>query len=156
MLFLYMIMDRVKYVSRHVDLDVELVLCFMDTFIQLKHLLLQLYVDTLVKKAYDNWSQVIEYDGKSLLSFKQSKKSTASRSEVQIGQLSYPDALDHQIQVPRLPPTVPNEQPSVQVGGKYYWMIFCEASLYALNGSLIVHHFLCRLFCFSQVIMITW
>ena len=80
-------------------------------------------MDTLVKKAYDNWSQVIEYDGKSLLNFKESKKSSTSRNEVQIGQLSYPNALDQQIQIPRLPSTVPNEQPALQVGGKCYWVV---------------------------------
>ncbi|CAI9772857.1 unnamed protein product [Fraxinus pennsylvanica] len=37
------------------------------------------FVDTLVKKAYDNWMHVIEYDGKSLLGFDQNKGSVDSQ-----------------------------------------------------------------------------
>lgn len=81
----------------------------------------KVYVDTLVKKAYENWNQVIEYDGKSLLNFKQSKRSNAFRNDLQIGQIGYPNALEHQMQLPRLPASVPTEQASVhsglQVGG---------------------------------------
>ncbi|EEF30188.1 hypothetical protein RCOM_0445820 [Ricinus communis] len=42
------------------------------------------------KKAYDNWNEVIEYDGKSLLNFKQSKRSNTYQDELQIGQIGYP------------------------------------------------------------------
>ncbi|KAJ4827785.1 Calmodulin-binding protein 60 B [Turnera subulata] len=86
----------------------------------------KVYVDTLVKKAYDNWSEVVEYDGKSLMSFKQSKRSSSSRDELQMGQIGYSNALEQQMQVPRLPAPapVPTEQPSVhsglQVGGSGY------------------------------------
>ncbi|CAN1198463.1 Calmodulin-binding protein 60 C, partial [Linum perenne] len=45
----------------------------------------KVYVDTLVKKAYENWNEVVEYDGKSLLSFKQTKRSTTSRTEPLLG-----------------------------------------------------------------------
>ncbi|KAA3471550.1 calmodulin-binding protein 60 B-like [Gossypium australe] len=69
----------------------------------------KVYVDTLVKKAYDNWRQVIEYDGKSLLNFKQNRRSSA-RNEPQTDAISYPNALDHQLQLPRLPVAVPTEQ----------------------------------------------
>ncbi|KAL8096169.1 hypothetical protein AgCh_037207 [Apium graveolens] len=50
------------------------------------------YVDNLVKKAYDNWSQVVEYDGKSLLSFKQLNNS--SQIEVPVGSIDYSNAFD--------------------------------------------------------------
>ncbi|KAG8485032.1 hypothetical protein CXB51_021140 [Gossypium anomalum] len=69
----------------------------------------EVYVDTLVKKAYDNWLQVIEYDGKSLLNFKQNRRSSA-RNEPQTDAIGYPNALDHQLQLPRLPVAVPTEQ----------------------------------------------
>ncbi|XVF34246.1 hypothetical protein REPUB_Repub18cG0043200 [Reevesia pubescens] len=78
----------------------------------------KVYVDTLLKKAYDNWNQVIEYDGKSLLNFKQNRRSSA-QNELQMGAVDYPDALDHQLQIPRLPVPVPAEQvhSGLQVGG---------------------------------------
>ncbi|XP_015579092.1 calmodulin-binding protein 60 B [Ricinus communis] len=81
----------------------------------------KVYVDTLVKKAYENWNEVIEYDGKSLLNFKQSKRSNTYQNEPQIGQIGYPNASDHQMQLPRLPASVTTEQASghsgLQVGG---------------------------------------
>lgn len=74
----------------------------------------------LVKKAYDNWDQVIDYDGKALLSFKQNKRSTASRNE-NMGAIDYSSALDHQLQLPGL--SIPSEQPPMDsvlhVGGKH-------------------------------------
>ena len=75
-------------------------------------LFLQVYVDTLVKKAYENWNQVIEYDGKSLLSFKQSKRPGTSRNELQMLQNSY--ASDDQLQLPPLP-ALPSDQSLVNV-----------------------------------------
>ncbi|XP_017626407.1 calmodulin-binding protein 60 B-like isoform X2 [Gossypium arboreum] len=66
----------------------------------------KVYVDTLVKKAYDNWLQVIEYDGKSLSNFKQNRRSSA-RNEPQTDAICYPN---HQLQLPRLPVAVPTEQ----------------------------------------------
>lgn len=44
--------------------------------------MLQLFADELVKKAYDNWMYVIEYDGKALLNPKLKKKA-ASTSQVE-------------------------------------------------------------------------
>jgi hypothetical protein len=71
----------------------------------------KIYVDTLVKKAYDNWNLVIEYDGKSLLSFKQNKRSSTSRNELQMTPGDYSSASDHQLQLAHLP--LPHEQPSL-------------------------------------------
>lgn len=45
-----------------------------------------------MKKAYDNWSQVVEYDGKSLLSFKQLNNS--SQNEVPVESIDYSNAFD--------------------------------------------------------------
>lgn len=76
----------------------------------------KVYVDTLVKKAYENWNQVIEYDGESLVNFKQTKRLRSSRSELPV---DYPNALEHQLQLPRLPSSASNEQ-DLAVGASGY------------------------------------
>ena len=85
---------------------------------------LQVFVDTLVKKAYDNWISVVEYDGKSLLNFNQSKSSGSSQTEVVMGPQDYPNSFDHQLTLPSLPVSVPPQQPSVgpsiTVGGMWF------------------------------------
>ncbi|CAK9169439.1 unnamed protein product, partial [Ilex paraguariensis] len=73
----------------------------------------KIYVDTLLKKAYDNWNQVVEYDGKSLLSFKQSKRSSTTRNELPMDPVDYPNALENQLPPARLPASVPAERSSV-------------------------------------------
>ncbi|PON55968.1 Calmodulin-binding protein [Parasponia andersonii] len=75
----------------------------------------KIYVDTLVKKAYDNWDHVVEYDGKSLLSFKQNKRPGASRNELPMGPSNYSNAPNHQLQLPQLP-VLPSEQTSLNSG----------------------------------------
>ncbi|KAL3532844.1 hypothetical protein ACH5RR_006365 [Cinchona calisaya] len=81
----------------------------------------KVYVDGLVKKAYDNWNQVIEYDGKSLLNFKQNKKPSASRNELPVGPVDYPNALENPLSAPRLQLPVPSEpssmNPNTLIGG---------------------------------------
>ncbi|XP_008800271.1 calmodulin-binding protein 60 B [Phoenix dactylifera] len=64
----------------------------------------KVFADALVKKAYDNWVHVIEYDGKALLNSKQNKKATAA---------NYPVLYDQQISQTNLSVPVPLEQPSV-------------------------------------------
>ncbi|CAL5375217.1 unnamed protein product [Camellia sinensis] len=76
----------------------------------------KLYVDTLVKKAYDNWNYVVEYDGKSLLSFKQSKRPGASRNELPMGPGDYPTSFENQLPQQRLAGSVPPEQSSMDSG----------------------------------------
>ncbi|OVA20936.1 Calmodulin binding protein-like [Macleaya cordata] len=78
----------------------------------------KIYVDTLVKKAYDNWMHVIEYDGKALLSYNQNKQSSASQSEVSLSRQDYhPASFDHQQRsLMCLPVPVPQEQPFVASG----------------------------------------
>lgn len=79
-------------------------------------------MDGLVKKAYDNWMHVMEYDGKSLLNFKQQKSPEASLPEVPLATQDYPNSFD-QFTLPSLPVSVSAEQPTMDaglsVGGTY-------------------------------------
>ncbi|RDX82062.1 Calmodulin-binding protein 60 B, partial [Mucuna pruriens] len=70
----------------------------------------KVYVDSLVKKAYDNWNQVVEYDGKSLINDNQINRSTASENELRVESIDYGSGLDHQLQLPAFPVPVPSEQ----------------------------------------------
>ena len=78
----------------------------------------QVYVDSLVKKAYENWDQVVDYDGKSLVNAK-----ISSENELHVESIDYGSGLDHQLQLPVLPVSVPSEQQinsGIPVGGKHY------------------------------------
>ncbi|KAJ7955759.1 Calmodulin-binding protein [Quillaja saponaria] len=80
----------------------------------------KVYVDSLVKKAYDNWDQVIEYDGKSLLSIKQIKRSSTIQNELHMESIDYSSALDHQLSLPGFSVSVPSDQqmnPGLPAGG---------------------------------------
>ncbi|URD95266.1 Calmodulin binding protein-like [Musa troglodytarum] len=66
----------------------------------------KVFADTLVKKAYDNWACVIEYDGKALLSLKSNKKTVTTRSEAR-ALANFSDSYDcppsqQQLSVPAL------------------------------------------------------
>ncbi|KAF9614443.1 hypothetical protein IFM89_018679 [Coptis chinensis] len=74
------------------------------------------YVDSLVKKAYENWMHVIEYDGKALLNFKQNRKSGASRLEVPMIAPDYPPSFDQQVSLPRLPVQAHQEHLAIDSG----------------------------------------
>ncbi|KAK3144680.1 hypothetical protein QOZ80_4AG0316270 [Eleusine coracana subsp. coracana] len=50
----------------------------------------RVFADTLVKQAYDDWINVVEYDGKALLRFKQKTTSITTRSEAAKAATSYP------------------------------------------------------------------
>ncbi|CAO2823010.1 unnamed protein product [Amaranthus hypochondriacus] len=63
----------------------------------------KVYVDTLLKKAYDNWHQVIEYDGKALVNSKQTRRTRSSQNELSMGAISYSNAIDNQMALPQLP-----------------------------------------------------
>jgi len=76
-------------------------------------LILQVFADALVKKAYDNWMHVIEYDGKALLSIQESKKT--GRNEPPPAPANY-HAYDQQVSQPSIPASALN--PTVAVGGK--------------------------------------
>ncbi|GFP99453.1 hypothetical protein PHJA_002089400 [Phtheirospermum japonicum] len=79
----------------------------------------KVYVDAWVKKAYDNWGQVVEYDGKSLLNLKQVKKSSTSRNDFPLGTSNYSHSLDNQLQPQRLPEPSSVDQ-SMLIGGSGY------------------------------------
>ncbi|XP_047310523.1 calmodulin-binding protein 60 C-like [Impatiens glandulifera] len=72
----------------------------------------KVYVDSLVKKAYENWSQVIEYDGKSLFGYDhQPKRLNASRNQLlPAGPVEYPNSFDNQLSTSSV--SVPSEQPA--------------------------------------------
>ncbi|XP_019442255.1 PREDICTED: calmodulin-binding protein 60 B-like [Lupinus angustifolius] len=77
----------------------------------------KVYVDSLVKKAYENWDQVIDYDGKSLVSV---PENNVANSEIQIESIDYTIDLDHQLHLPILPASVPSEHQmnsGMSVGG---------------------------------------
>jgi hypothetical protein len=75
-------------------------------------------VDTLVKKAYENWMHVVEYDGKSLLNYNQNRTLGTSQHQVPVGSHDYSvsNPLDQQISIPSLPVHVPTGQPSMDPG----------------------------------------
>ncbi|XP_042486303.1 calmodulin-binding protein 60 D-like [Macadamia integrifolia] len=76
----------------------------------------KVFVDTLVKKAYDNWIHVVEYDGKALLSFKQNKRLSSARSEFSMGSADYGNSFDQPSTLPRPHVPSPSEQPSMDMG----------------------------------------
>ncbi|XP_057545532.1 calmodulin-binding protein 60 B-like [Amaranthus tricolor] len=63
----------------------------------------KVYVDTLLKKAYDNWKQVIEYDGKALVNSKQTRRTRSSQNELSMNVINYSNAIDDQMALPQLP-----------------------------------------------------
>ncbi|MQL82941.1 hypothetical protein Taro_015425 [Colocasia esculenta] len=79
----------------------------------------KVFVDMLVKKAYDNWMNVIEYDGKALLDSKQTKRTIASQVEAPATS-NYP-TYDQHAHLQCLPVPGPSEQASADrrssVGG---------------------------------------
>lgn len=71
----------------------------------------KIFADTLVKKAYDNWIHVIEYNGKALLSFKQNTK--VVRTETSSVSSSKLSMYTQQVSQEQLPAPVTVEKPSV-------------------------------------------
>ncbi|KAF5472035.1 hypothetical protein F2P56_008783 [Juglans regia] len=100
----------------------------------------KVYVDTLVKKAYDNWIHVIEYDGKSLLNSKQNNSSDASQSEVPMNSQDYSDSFNQQFALQSLPVAVPSEQSSADsvglTAGGYNDNMAARFSLQSQNANL--------------------
>ncbi|KAK1323097.1 hypothetical protein QJS10_CPA02g01466 [Acorus calamus] len=76
----------------------------------------KVFADTLVKKAYDNWMHVIEYDGKALLDFKENQRTAASRTDIPSGPSNYATSYDQQVSLPCLPVPAPLEQTSIDPG----------------------------------------
>uniref|UniRef100_A0A7N0RG98 Calmodulin-binding protein n=1 Tax=Kalanchoe fedtschenkoi TaxID=63787 RepID=A0A7N0RG98_KALFE len=71
----------------------------------------KVYVDKLVKKAYDNWNQVVEYDGKSLVSFPSTESESASQDEDYINPGDYSDPLEQQSHLSHQPASDFSEPP---------------------------------------------
>jgi len=76
-----------------------------------------------VKKAYENWMHVIEYDGKSLLNANQNKTLGTSQPLAPVASHDYSisNSLDQQTSIPSLPVPVttgqPSMDPAITVGG---------------------------------------
>ncbi|KAI3931152.1 hypothetical protein MKX01_029342 [Papaver californicum] len=92
----------------------------------------KVYVDALVKRAYENWTQVIDYDGKALLSFYQNKQlGGASESEVQ------KDYHNQQGSLLTFPVSVPPPQPSAPSGLTIGGHFDNTANGYVLNSQQV-------------------
>ncbi|XVE87940.1 hypothetical protein DITRI_Ditri19aG0029000 [Diplodiscus trichospermus] len=76
----------------------------------------KVYVDALVKKAYENWMHVIEYDGKSLLGCNEDDNPGASQANVPMDPQVYPSSINQQQTLPNLSVSVPSEQPPMDSG----------------------------------------
>nr|AKT94834.1 calmodulin-binding protein 60-C [Populus tomentosa] len=99
----------------------------------------KVYVDSLVKKAYDNWMHVIEYDGKSLLDFKMNQGIDALQNEVPSVQQEFLNSYDHQVTLPTISVPVPSEQPVMDSGltvGGYNDDMATRFSMHPQNGNL--------------------
>ncbi|RAL49642.1 unnamed protein product [Cuscuta campestris] len=57
----------------------------------------KVYVDTLVRKAYENWMHVVEYDGRALMSLNENKSTDSSRNCQAIGSHDHSNSFNHQI-----------------------------------------------------------
>lgn len=71
---------------------------------------LKVYVDGLVKKAYENWNLVIEYDGKSLLDLKQPQRLSITHTDLENYSTA---AIDHPMQMAGHSSSMPANQPPV-------------------------------------------
>ncbi|CAL1397840.1 unnamed protein product [Linum trigynum] len=73
----------------------------------------KVYVDGLVKSAYDNWTHVIEYDGKSFMDFNSNESTITSQGEVENSPQDLLGSYSHQHGLPSLliPGAPPPEQP---------------------------------------------
>ncbi|MQM07891.1 hypothetical protein Taro_040732 [Colocasia esculenta] len=82
------------------------------------HTISDVFADTLVKTAYDNWMHVIEYDGKALLN---SRKGKRAGSQVDLASSNYSTSYDQHTSLPILPVLAPAGQapvdPMLAVGG---------------------------------------
>jgi hypothetical protein len=87
-----------------------------------------------VKQAYDDWINVVEYDGSALLKFKQKKKSVTTRSEAAKVSTSYPTSYGSahsQKQLTGGPANVEQSSVSSTSEGIWIWalvtqhMVFC-------------------------------
>lgn len=64
-------------------------------------------MDTLVRKAYDNWMDVIEYDGKTVINSEPEKSSCDAQLTVPISSQDYSNLFQQQFELPALPLPLP-------------------------------------------------
>ncbi|KAE8728631.1 Calmodulin-binding protein 60 B [Hibiscus syriacus] len=76
----------------------------------------KVYVDALVKKAYENWMHVIEYDGKSLQGSNEDDNGGASQDNVPMDLQGYPSSIEQHQVPPSLSVPVPSEYPPIDSG----------------------------------------
>ncbi|XVE51249.1 hypothetical protein DITRI_Ditri02bG0024800 [Diplodiscus trichospermus] len=76
----------------------------------------KVYVDDLVKKAYENWMLVIEYDGKSLLGCNEDDSAADSQANVPMDPQGYQSSINQPQTLPSLSLPVPSEQPPMDSG----------------------------------------
>ncbi|GAU41754.1 hypothetical protein TSUD_85930 [Trifolium subterraneum] len=98
----------------------------------------KVYVDTLVKQAYDNWMHVIEYDGKSLLNNNQDQNLDTAHPQALMGSLEYPNSIQ-QTSIHSLPQPEHTGQPSMDTGatvGGYHDSTTTSFSMQSQNTNL--------------------
>uniref|UniRef100_A0A2P2QQS0 Calmodulin-binding protein 60-C n=1 Tax=Rhizophora mucronata TaxID=61149 RepID=A0A2P2QQS0_RHIMU len=99
----------------------------------------KVYVDSLVKMAYDNWLHVVEYDGKSLSEYQQDHGEVACEADVSTCQQNVLSSYDHQLPLHNLSNPVPSEQPVINSGpavSGYSNDLASRYSVQSQNGSL--------------------
>lgn len=95
------------------------------------------FVDSLVKKAYDNWMSVIEYDGKALAGPRSNKKGNSSRPEASLPPLPY---TTHNQQAPltsapvALHPEQASGNPGLTVGGGSTTSVYVDRTINRFSG----------------------
>lgn len=99
-----------------------------------------------MKKAYDNWMHVIEYDGNSLLSSKVHRDSGSLGSGIKTGPHVYVSSTDHQLSLPTLPsfpvavtPGQPSMDPGHVVGGRILVDLIIHRSRYAISFQYLIN-----------------
>lgn len=68
-----------------------------------------------MKKAYDNWTHVVEYDGKSFLGFDPNKSLDAPQNDIRIQPQYQPNSFE-QLALPTLATPVPAEHTPMNPG----------------------------------------
>lgn len=98
----------------------------------------KVFVDSLVKKAYDNWMSVIEYDGKALVGARSNKKGNSSRPEASMSTMPYSTAYSQQAPLTSEPVAMHPEQApgnsGLAVGGSSSSSVYGERSVNRFAG----------------------
>ncbi|GMI77578.1 hypothetical protein like AT2G18750 [Hibiscus trionum] len=104
----------------------------------------KVYVDALVKKAYENWMHVVVYDGKSVQGNNEDDNAGASQANVPMDPQGYPSSID-QLQIPpslSVPAPSEAEQPPMDSGlnvGDYEASMAAGLSMQSQNVHLNAH-----------------